>query len=262
MIVKFFQWDQPRNVFCGIEDIKAQDMVVIEHQWGTFLAQVLIPDKTIEQQETLGTIVRKAAAQDREIVLNNEQKKKELLLKVKASTKKHRLPMKIIDLQISLDGGSIIIAFLADGRVDFRNVVKDLSAKIQKTVRFQQVGSRDEARRVGGFGICGRELCCRKFPGSLQSISTDMARQQLISHRGSDRISGVCGRLMCCLSFEAKQYQELLAGMPQKGQTVMLKGGERNRKAEVFDVNALKQTLRVRMEDGNILEIGRDEIVG
>lgn len=260
MIVKFFQWDQPRNVFCSIEDIKAQDMVVVDHQWGTYLAQVLIPDKAIEQQEASGTVIRKATAQDREIVLNNEQKKNELLSEVKANTREHGLPMKIIDLQISLDGGSIIVAFLADGRVDFRNMVKDFSIKIQKTVRFQQVGSRDEARRVGGFGICGRELCCRKFPGSLKSISTDMARGQLISHRGSDRISGVCGRLMCCLSFEAKQYQELLTGMPLRGQLVTLKGKEKNGTAEVLDVNALKQTLRVKMEDGSILEIEKDEI--
>lgn len=261
MIVKFFQWDQPKNVYCSIKDIQAKDMVVVQHEWGIYLAEVLIPDKSIEQQEPSGTVTRKATAQDREMVLNSQQKKQELLSDVKDKARQHDLPMKIIDLQLSLDGGSMVVAFLADGRIDFRNIVKELSAKLQKTVRFQQVGSRDEARRTGGYGICGRELCCRKFPGSLKSISTDMARDQLISHRGSDRISGVCGRLMCCLSFEAQQYQQLLSGMPHKGQVVSIKGRKDREEAEVIDVNALKQTVRVRLEDGNILEIGRDEVV-
>jgi cell fate regulator YaaT (PSP1 superfamily) len=258
MIVRFFQWDQPKNVYCGIKDINAGDMVVVSHEWGIFVAQVLIPNKTIEEQEPSGTVSRKASAQDREIVLNNKQRQKDLLLQVKEKAREHKLPMKIVDLHLSLDGGSVVVAFLADGRIDFRTIVKDLSAKFQKTVRFQQIGSRDEARRVGGYGICGRELCCRKFPGSLKSISTDMAREQLISHRGSDRISGVCGRLMCCLSFEASQYQELLQGMPEKGQVVVLKNG--GKRARVLEVSALKQKIRAELEDGTILEIDKKDI--
>lgn len=241
-----------------MKDISNGDCVVVEHDWGTLMAEVVESQKNLAAEEPVGRVVRKATAQDREIALNNLAKQPELMQTVRKDIREFSLPMKVVDLQCSLDGGVLIIAFLADGRVDFRSLVKSLSTKFQKTVRFQQIGSRDEARRIGGFGICGREVCCRKFSGSMKSISTEMAREQLISHRGSDRISGMCGRLMCCLSFEANQYSEMIKDLPQKGQMVEV-AGEKGR-ARVVDLIVLKSKVKVETEEGKILEVDVKEV--
>lgn len=258
MIVRFFQWDHPKNIFCALKDITRGDQLVVEHEWGVYLAEVVDANKSLEGEEPVGQALRKATAQDREILLNNQIKQEELLKDIKIEARDAMLPMKIIDVQTSLDGGALVVAFLADGRVDFRTLVKKLSTRFQKTVRFQQIGSRDEARRCGGYGVCGREICCRKFPGSLKSISTEMARDQLISHRGSDRISGLCGRLMCCLSFEADQYQEMMKGLPERGREVRLRNNKGQ--ARVVDLCVLKQCVKVQTEDGKIIQVSKDDI--
>ena len=157
---------------------------------------------------------------------------------------------------MSLDGSCVVISFVADGRVDFRKLVKNLSAAFGKSIRLQQIGSRDEARMTGGYGICGRELCCKKFPGSLTSISTEMARCQFISHRGSERISGLCGRLMCCLSFEAKQYQKMLKELPAKGEKILFEG----KKGVVVDLQTLCGKVRIELEDGTMITVSSKEL--
>lgn len=208
MIVKFFNWDQLRNVNNQTSSIKDGDVVVVSHRWGgLFLGEVVLAEKSIEKDESVGVIVRKATSQDREMILNNKDKEKKILTEVKKKIRKAELSMKVNEVRLSIDNKCLLIIFTADGRVDFREVVKELSAEYQKIVRFQQIGSRDEARNMGGYGICGKEVCCRKFPGILKSISTEMANEQLISHRGSERLSGLCGRLMCCLAFEVDQYK-------------------------------------------------------
>jgi len=256
MIVRFFEWDQPRNAVCSLSGIKGKDKVVIEHDWGTFVAEVLIVDKSLEGDDLAGKVVRKANPQDLEIVLNNRPKEKEMLLSAKKEARAEDIPMKIIDVRISLDGSCAVISFVADGRVDFRKLVKVLSASFGKSIRLQQIGSRDEARMAGGYGICGRELCCKKFPGSLTSISTDMARCQFISHRGSERISGLCGRLMCCLAFEARQYQEIMKDMPSKGEIVKFE----DKKGVVVDIMALAKKVKVELEDGSIVLVETDDL--
>ncbi len=256
MIVRFFDWDQPKNVTCAISDIQQNDIVVVEHEWGTFLSEVLIIDKNIEGEEIVGKVVRKAEKKDVETISSHEAKKSEILDEAKRQARQMELPMKIIDVRISLDGSCAVIAFVADGRVDFRKLVKNISTMFGKSIRLQQIGSRDEARRCGGYGICGRELCCKKFPGSLKSISTEMARCQLISHRGSERISGLCGRLMCCLAFEAQQYQEMLKSMPQKGTEVVVEG----KKGCIIDVMVLSKKVRVELKDGTIVIVDAKEI--
>ncbi|HHX58311.1 MAG TPA: hypothetical protein GX706_00890, partial [Candidatus Moranbacteria bacterium] len=138
------------------------------------------------------------------------------------------------------------------GRVDFRFLVKELSSLLGKSVRLQQIGSRDEARKCGGCGICGMELCCVKFSGGLKSISTDMARCQMIVHRGSERISGLCGRLKCCLAYEAEQYQELLKELPELGSVVKLKGGK---EGTVIEAQALAQKIKVVLKDGSYVVV-------
>lgn len=256
MIVRFFDWDQPKNVTCSISSVQRSDIVVVEHEWGTFLAKILIANKNIEGEEVLGKAVRKAEKKDTETIESYQKKEVEIFDEAKKQARQLEVPMKIIDVRISLDGSCVVIAFVADGRVDFRKLVKSISTIYGKSVRLQQIGSRDEARRCGGYGICGRELCCKKFPGSLRSISTDMARCQLISHRGSERISGLCGRLMCCLSFEASQYQEMLKEMPERGSKVKVEG----KRGVVVDVMVLSKKVRVELEDKTYVTVELEKI--
>ena len=164
--------------------------------------------------------------------------------------------MKAIDCHFSFDGGKITFAFSADKRIDFRDLVKDLTRTFQKSVRLHQIGIRDEAKRLGEFGPCGRELCCKKFLGNLGNVTTDLARIQQITHRGSDRISGVCGRLMCCLAFEAKFYNEESKDLPVIDSIVKTKHGE----GRVISCNVLKKTVNVQIDDKTVMEIPAKEI--
>lgn len=258
MIVKFFDWDKPKNVYSSLEGVGKGDFVTINHQWGgIFLAEVLVPDKVLDKEEFVGNALRRASAADHERLLNNQNQEKKLLSEIKKEIKESDLPMKLVEVVLDVEGSCLVLVFTAEGRIDFRELVKKLSAKYQKVVRFQQIGSRDEARRIGGYGICGKQFCCQKFPGMLKSISTDMARDQLISCRGSDRISGACGRLMCCLSFEAKQYQELLKETVQKGEIVEYKKEE----AEVLEVNPVSGRVRLRMiKKGGTVDLSLEEV--
>lgn len=256
MIIRFFDWDQPRTVTSTTKGIQKDDKVVVEHEWGLFVADVLIADKNVEGEDVAGNVNRKATPQDLEMTLNYKVREKEMLAEAKKDTRTLEVPMKIIDVRISLDGSCAVIAFVADGRVDFRQLVKNLSSRYGKSIRLQQIGSRDEAKRCGGYGICGRELCCKKMPGSMCSISTEMARCQFISHRGSERISGLCGRLMCCLSYEAKQYQEMMKEMPQRGAIVEVAG----KKGKVLEQMTLSQKLKVELEDRSIVFVKMDEL--
>lgn len=258
MIVRFFEWDQPKNIGDNnIKNIQNGDILVVDHTWGgAFLAKVLLFDQNIEEEDSIGTVVGKADEKDKEKNSKNKAEEEKILLEIKKKVREADLSMKIFETRLSLDGKCLVVAFIAEGRVDFRNIVRDLSNKYQKIVRFQQIGSRDEARQIGGFGICGREFCCRKFNGCLKSITTEMARCQMVSHRGTERISGACGRLMCCLGFESEQYQELLKELPQKGDKVKVK----NKKGKVIEVNPISQEVRLEMEDRSIVSVKKEEI--
>jgi len=258
MIVRFFEWDQPKNINSNnLKEIDNGDDLVVEHVWGgSFLAKVLLFDQSIEEEEAVGTVLRKATEEDFAQASSKKEEEEKIMLEIKKKIREAELPMKIFETRLSLDGKCLVVAFIAEGRVDFRSVVRDISGKYQKTVRFQQIGSRDEARHIGGFGICGKEFCCRKFNGCLKSITTEMARCQMVSHRGTERISGACGRLMCCLGFESEQYQELLKELPQKGDKIKVKGGI----GRVLDLNPISQEIKVEMEDGSIVSAKKEEI--
>ncbi|MDA3839722.1 MAG: regulatory iron-sulfur-containing complex subunit RicT [Patescibacteria group bacterium] len=158
----------------------------------------------------------------------------------------HELQMKLVDVHISLDNSKASFAFIADGRVDFRGLVRDLTRTFNKTIRLQQLGIRDEARIAGDVGHCGRNLCCRSHLKELASITSDMAEVQQCAHRGSDRISGVCGRLMCCLSYEEEGYKELDKKMPKVGTKVNVDG----RKGVIIAQHHLKETVDVEFPAG------------
>jgi cell fate regulator YaaT (PSP1 superfamily) len=252
-LVKLYSWENPRLCFSE-NDLKKGDQVILEGDFGNDLGVIVGEVKT--KEENGQQIVRVATARDIETFQKNEEKKEEILKMSKSEIKRIDLRMKLIDVRICLDGSNIIIVFTADERVDFRELVKNLAKIFHRSVRMLQIGSRDEARRLGGCGICGRELCCVKFPGSIPSISTEMARIQQVASRGSDRISGICGRLMCCLSYEAKQYQEMIAGMPERGSFIRTKEG----KAEVLDIDIIRQEVKVKLENGQIKNFKKEDI--
>ncbi|MEI6597356.1 MAG: regulatory iron-sulfur-containing complex subunit RicT, partial [bacterium] len=141
----------------------------------------------------------------------------------------------------------ITFPFIADSRIDFRELVKDLTKHFSRSIRLQQIGIRDEARFCGDFGHCGRSLCCSRFLGDLNSITSEMAELQQCVHRGSERISGICGRLMCCLSYEEDGYKKLAENLPPLDSQVKVEG----RKGRVLARYILKQTVKVLLEEGN-----------
>jgi len=190
-------------------------------------------------------VKRKAELHDLERMATVAEKEK-AFFECKKFISQHDLPMKLVDVHFSFDSSKMVFAFIADGRVDFRDLVKDLTRTFNKTIRLQQLGIRDEARISGDTGHCGRELCCRGFLTDLVSITSDMAEVQQCVHRGSDRISGVCGRLMCCLSYENVGYTESIEKMPKIGTKVNVDG----RRGVIIGLNPLKQSVNVEFPPG------------
>ncbi len=251
-IVSLYNWDNPVVCDCKIE-LEKGDKVIVKSEFGSDIGTVL---DVSNNQKVVYAISRKATERDLEINQENIEKSKEIKKIAKQEAKRLKLEMKIINAHITLGKSNVIITFIADGRVDFRELIKSLSRKIHRSIRMQQIGSRDEARNLGGCGVCGRELCCVRFSGELPSITTEMARQQQISHRGAERISGVCGRLMCCLSYEADQYREILKDLPEKFSRIKIGSEE----GEVIDVNALKEEIKVKLNNGKIINVKKEEL--
>jgi len=266
VFLKIRNWENARPVK-SVQPLEKGDLVIIETAEGFDSAIVekveakkrenILPGNQNDLPAAAGMkIVRKANLSDLRTIQEHQKKELEALKICREEVKRSGLPMKIVSAIYSFDGGGISFAFVADGRVDFRELVKFLSKKFQRSVRLHQIGARDEARVSGGYGVCGRELCCIRFSENLPSISSDMAKSQQIVHRGSERISGLCGRLMCCLAYEADQYRELLERMPEVGQVVGTKDG----KGVVKKVNAISGTILVELEDRNFVTIPVEEI--
>lgn len=253
-LVRIYQWENPRLYESDL-DLSRGEMVIVSGENCNELG--IMEERAKESSgKSEGKIVRVATARDREVFEEYQQQKDAMLEKCKEIVKKSELEMKMVDARIGLDGKQVIFVFTADGRIDFRELVKDLAKEFKKVIRMQQIGTRDEARNLGGYGICGRDLCCAKFRGSIQSITTDMARVQQIAHRGTERISGLCGRLMCCLAYEASQYKEMLSGMPEVYSIVNTPEG----KGTVIEINAISQKITVKTEKGDYLSLDKNEI--
>jgi len=255
--VRVYSWENPRFCRCDL-DLVAGDIVIVKEKESSFSEMGTVVGESLSGKDLAENcnVIRLTTAHDRELFAQNEEKKKDILSMCKSEVKRMNLNMKLVDARISLEGSNAVVAFTADERVDFRDLVKNLSKIFHRSIRMQQIGSRDEARKLGGCGVCGRDLCCLRFPGNLPSISIDMARIQQVAHRGAERISGVCGRLMCCLSYEAAQYQEMLKGMPQLYEKVKTK----EEKGEVIELNALTLEIKIRTEDGKIITVKKEEL--
>jgi cell fate regulator YaaT (PSP1 superfamily) len=254
VLVRIYFWDNPKLLNSEIS-LQKGDQVVAQPDQFTEMGEVLEAEVGTRERAQ-GKVLRVATERDKKKHSENENKKVELLNFCREGAKKLELDMKFIDARTSLDGKQITFAFSADSRIDFRELVKILSAEFKKSIKMQQIGSRDEARKLGGFGICGRELCCVKFQGNMQSITTEMARIQQVAHRGSERISGLCGRLMCCLSYEASQYKEALKGMPELHSVITTSKG----KGTVVELNAVLQEIKIRTEDGKYEIVKKEDI--
>lgn len=263
VFLKIRRWESSRPSSFA-QPLEQGDLVIVETEDGMDSA---IVEKVVNEnarsksgffrEKPAGVkIVRKANLRDLNIIKEYRQKEADALKICHEEAKKSELPMKIVGANYSFDGGSVTFAFIADGRVDFRELVKTLSKRLQRSVRLHQIGARDEARNSGGYGMCGRELCCIRFSENLPSISSDMAKSQQIVHRGSERISGLCGRLMCCLAYEAKQYQEMLEKMPEVGSEIKTAEG----KGVVKKVNAISGMILVELADGNLTNISIKDI--
>lgn len=246
--VQFNPWDKVYHFDPKESDYQAGDLVVVKTELGLEVGKVL-GQKEMTQKELavfseLKPILRRANSEDLEKLKEKEGHKKEAIESCKRLIKKHNLPMKLIDVHFSFDGGRVTFAFIAEGRVDFRELVKDLTRKFQKSIRLQQLGVRDAAKFEGDVGGCGRNLCCQRFLKELGNITSNLAEDQQVAHRGPERLSGMCGRLMCCLDYEESTYKKLIANLPAIGSQIKTPRG----RGRVVGWHTLKQTVDIVLE--------------
>jgi cell fate regulator YaaT (PSP1 superfamily) len=251
-LVSVLKWENPKVCASALELSKGDVVVIRDEMYN----EIGIATGAVSENPATGEILRIANEKDLAALEKNNQKRREIFSTTKGEIRRLGLLMKLIETKLSLDGGLVTVIFTADERVDFRELVKSLSRIFRRSVRMYQIGSRDEARRIGGCGVCGKELCCLRFPGDLPSISIEMARLQQLAHRGSDRISGICGRLMCCLAYETEQYREMLKGMPEVHAQVKTSQG----KGTVLELNVLAGEIKLRLEDGKIISVKKEEL--
>ena len=222
--------------------------VIVDTAMGEEYGEVVIASKEVEDSEIsepLKKILRVSSHKDEKIFSELKAKEPEALRICEEKVKKHGLEMKLIDCEYKFDGSKLIFYFTADGRIDFRELVKDLAAIFRTRIELRQIGVRDEVKRMGGLGMCGRELCCCSFLGNFATVSIKMAKEQNISLNPS-KISGRCGRLMCCLNYEEEVYEEKLKRLPKIGAIVKTEDGT----GEVVSIETLKEIVRVKFEDG------------
>ncbi len=253
--IQFSPWDKAYD-FSLPDEIQAGsgDFVIVETELGRELGKIISFNESVPENQELKPILRLATEEDAHSVYDDERREKALAI-CQELIERHGLKMKLIDVRYSFAGNRLTFAFVSDGRVDFRDLVKDLNAAFGLNIRLLQIGSRDEARCSGDCGPCGLGLCCRGFVTDFSSITSEMAEAQQVVHRGSDRISGMCGRLMCCLSFEYEGYKQLAAELPPVGTKLKVE----NRIGIVVGQHFLKQTVDVRFAAEN--EGERDLII-
>jgi len=251
--VQFAPWDKAYNFSFESESLKVGDYVVVETKLGVELAKIVSIDETgasiSAESDPVKPISRIASKEDLDCVLEQNRQKDKVFKKCVSLIKKNQLPIKLVDVHFSLDDARLSFAFIADGRVDFRELLKDLNREFKKNIRLQQIGIRDEIKISGDIGCCGMNLCCQGFYKELGNVTSELADLQQVAHRGSERLSGVCGRLKCCLTFEEKLYNELAENLPMIGEKVKTQHG----KGEVIGWHVLKQTVDVLLEDNTTI---------
>ena len=224
--------------------VKKGDHVIVETARGVEFGTVVSDIKEVDDDKVvqpLKPVLRVASQRDEEQEQNNKRKEKEAFRICLEKIKKHKLEMKLIDVEYTFDNNKILFYFTADGRIDFRELVKDLASVFKTRIELRQIGVRDETKIIGGMGICGRTLCCHAHLSEFVPVSIKMAKEQNLSLNPA-KISGVCGRLMCCLKHEEETYEELNRKLPGIGDYVTTDDGLRG---EVASVNVLRQLVKV-----------------
>ena len=235
-------------------ELKRGDHVIVETARGVEYGTVVGDVREISEEEVvqpLKPILRIATPKDDEQELKNKVKEREAFEVCYEKIRKHGLEMKLIDAEYTFDNNKVLFYFTADGRIDFRELVKDLAAVFKTRIELRQIGVRDETKIRGGIGICGRPLCCHTHLSEFIPVSIKMAKEQNLSLNPT-KISGVCGRLMCCLKHEEETYEELNRKLPNVGDFVNTKDGA---KGEVQSVNVLRQLVKVLVEKGDEKEL-------
>lgn len=231
------------------EKFEKGDHVIVETSMGEEYTEVIVPNKEIAEKSLaapLKPIVRKATNKDKKHHEDNKRKEKEALKTAQKLIKKYKLDMNLTGVEYTFDNSKLLFYFTADGRIDFRDLVKELASIFKTRIELRQIGVRDEVRKIGGNGICGRELCCCTFLENFDTVSIKMAKEQNIA-LASSKISGNCGRLMCCLRYEHEVYEEKLKRLPKIGATVKTEDGE----GTVDGIETLKEKVRVKLKDGD-----------
>lgn len=251
---KIYYFD-PNNL-----QLSENDHVIVETARGIEYGKVVIPNRMLDIEDVvlpLKKIIRIASEEDKQNVIKNEN------LAVKAydicqkKIMEHELEMNLVDVEFTFDRNKVIFYFTADGRIDFRELVKDLAAEFKTRIELRQIGVRDEAKLLGGIGPCGRMLCCSTFLGDFEPVSIKMAKDQSLSLNPA-KISGLCGRLMCCLKYENDTYETLKQLLPDLGEAVHTKYGN----GKVVGLNILEKVIQIEFEENhNVVEFTLDEIL-
>lgn len=235
------------------------DKVIVETVRGVECGDVVIEIREMPEEKLtspLKTIIRIATKRDLETIERNKKKEKEAFAICEEKIKKHGLKMDLVDVECTFDNNKLLFYFTAKNRVDFRELVKDLAGVFRTRIELRQIGVRDEAKLLGGLGICGQPFCCSRFLGDFHPVSVKMAKEQSLSLNPT-KLSGSCGRLMCCLKYESEAYQDLLRTTPKVGAVVKTSEG----KGTVIDVNLLTGILKVKPDKSdNILTVKKDDV--
>ena len=228
--------------------VRKGDKVIVETSQGEEYGEVMIPNRHVEDDkilQPLKKVIRIANYKDHKQFEECRKKEKEAFKVCEKKIKEHKLDMHLTDVEYKFDNSKVLFYFTADGRIDFRELVRELAAIYKTRIELRQIGVRDQVKKIGGNGVCGRELCCCTFLNNFETVSIKMAKEQNISLNPS-KISGNCGRLMCCLKYESEVYEEKLKKLPNIGAIVKTADGE----GEVDNVEILKEQVRVRIKDG------------
>lgn len=231
----------------GKSRVAIGDHVIVDTPTGEEYAEVMIANRTMpedKQSIPLKKIIRVATKEDEKHNARNKKKEKEAFGIAIKYIKRHKLDMNLTEVEYKFDNSKMLFYFTADGRIDFRELVKDLAAEFKTRIELRQIGVRDQVKRLGGNGMCGRELCCCTFLSNFDNVSIKMAKEQNLGLNPS-KISGSCGRLMCCLKYEQEAYEEKLKKLPKPGAIVKTEDGE----GTVESIQTLKEELRVKFRD-------------
>ena len=232
--------------------------VVVETARGLEFGRIVVGPKEIEEEKLISPlkpIIRIATEEDKAIYRENKEKAKETFEICQQKIKEHGLTMFLIDCEYTFDRNKLIFYFTAEGRIDFRELVKDLASIFKTRIELRQIGVRDEAKSIGGLGTCGRKLCCSSWLGDFQPVSIKMAKDQSLSLNPT-KISGICGRLFCCLKYEHDVYVEAIEKMPVVGSIVKVD----NQKGKVIEINPLLEQMKIEFNDKTIKTCLREEV--